>query len=323
MAVLAQALAADAGNIQAWLQLAGLVDSLEERRFCLSRVLQIDPHNTTAHHELAALPEQVRPRPPADGQCSDAACCVFPGCAAAKSMASYCREHWRAVYRRVAAPVTVPAAPTHHEMLSASSLAERLHVPTAAVLAICTELGWMERGELGWRLTQTGQSLGGLQLYHPQSGVPYVHWPASLLDHPALPRQLLAARGKSTAPNSQGQLALREQQPATLRTADGHLVRASGELAVDNWLFHAGLVHAYERLVPIEVEAYADFYLPTGRIYIEYWGRERSQEYMATTATKRALYAQHHLSLAVVLDDHLSALDACLPVLLAQFGLKV
>jgi len=208
-------------------------------------------------------------------------------------------------------------------MLSASALAERLHVPTATLLTVCAELGWIERGERGWRTTIAGQAVGALQLQHPQSGVPYVHWPSTILDHPALPRMLHHAHSTRTTPVLQGERVLREQQSAILRTTDGHLVRAQAEVVIDNWLFSTGFVHAYERLLPTPIEMYCDFYLPTGRVYLEYWGSERSSAYREHTANKRTLYAVHQLNLITLTDDHMTALDACMPVLLAQFGVKV
>lgn len=39
-------------------------------------------------------------------------------------------------------------------------------------------------------------------------------------------------------------------------------------------MYDYGLVHAYEKKVPIEEELYTDFYLPNGKVYIEYWGLE-------------------------------------------------
>ena len=37
------------------------------------------------------------------------------------------------------------------------------------------------------------------------------------------------------------------------------MVRSKAEQIIDNWLYHKGIVHAYERRVPIEEEVYCDF----------------------------------------------------------------
>ncbi|WP_226036714.1 hypothetical protein [Aquibacillus saliphilus] len=58
------------------------------------------------------------------------------------------------------------------------------------------------------------------------------------------------------------------------RSADGHYVRSRAEMLIDNWLYMSEIVHAYERKLPIEEDVYTDFYLPVGKVYIEYWGLE-------------------------------------------------
>lgn len=40
------------------------------------------------------------------------------------------------------------------------------------------------------------------------------------------------------------------------------------------------IVHAYERKLPIEEEVYCDFYLPNGKVYIEFWGLESDERYI-------------------------------------------
>lgn len=48
----------------------------------------------------------------------------------------------------------------------------------------------------------------------------------------------------------------REKFPATHRAADGHMVRSRAEMLIDNWLYMAEIVHAYERKLPIEEDVY-------------------------------------------------------------------
>ncbi|MEW5870208.1 MAG: leucine-rich repeat domain-containing protein [Chloroflexota bacterium] len=49
-------------NVTAWLWMAGAVDEDAQRRFCLERVLQLDPGNQVARRGL----ESLQPRPPAE-----------------------------------------------------------------------------------------------------------------------------------------------------------------------------------------------------------------------------------------------------------------
>src|SRR6185295_11071784 len=50
---------------QAWLWLSGAVDSAAERRYCLERVLAINPHNAAALRGLAILPPALPVSPAA------------------------------------------------------------------------------------------------------------------------------------------------------------------------------------------------------------------------------------------------------------------
>nr|WP_228027447.1 hypothetical protein [Campylobacter concisus] len=37
---------------------------------------------------------------------------------------------------------------------------------------------------------------------------------------------------------------------------------------------------AYEKRVPIKEDVYCDFYIPKGKIYIEFWGYEDDEAYL-------------------------------------------
>jgi len=81
----------------------------------------------------------------------------------------------------------------------------------------------------------------------------------------------------------------RSKFPAKHRTEDGHWVRSKSELIIDNWLYNKGIVHAYERQVPIEEELYCDFFIPEGKVWIEYWGLE-DEKYLKRKELKKELY---------------------------------
>jgi hypothetical protein len=84
-----------------------------------------------------------------------------------------------------------------------------------------------------------------------------------------------------------------------------------------------GLVHAYERRLPIEEECYCDFYLPGGKgVYIEFWGLQSDPQYRARQTTKRALYAKHNLRLIELADPEIERLDDVLPRVLLRFGIE-
>jgi hypothetical protein len=67
---------------------------------------------------------------------------------------------------------------------------------------------------------------------------------------------------------------------------DGHMVKSKSEREIDNYLFHHGIPHAYERDFPIDDKKenclHPDFYLseqePKGKVYLEHWGFDESHK---------------------------------------------
>lgn len=67
--LLSKAIQLDPNNITAWLWMSGLVDTAEKKRYCLERVLAIDPENEAARRGLnmlrvQAVAQQVKELPP-------------------------------------------------------------------------------------------------------------------------------------------------------------------------------------------------------------------------------------------------------------------
>ncbi|MGI9276924.1 MAG: hypothetical protein ACR2PT_19020 [Endozoicomonas sp.] len=114
----------------------------------------------------------------------------------------------------------------------------------------------------------------------------------------------------------------RDKFPAKLRTADGHMVRSKAEMLIDNWLYMAEIVHAYERKLPIEEDVYCDFYIPTGKVYIEYWGYENDEKYLNRKEKKLQIYKKYGFSLIELNDEDVKNLDDILPRLLLKFGVQ-
>jgi hypothetical protein len=84
-----------------------------------------------------------------------------------------------------------------------------------------------------------------------------------------------------------------------------------------------GLVHAYERRLPIEEECYCDFYLPRGKASTSSsHGRESDPKYRARQAAKQAIYAKHNLRLIELADPEIERLDDVLPRMILRFGIE-
>ncbi|CAK8721009.1 DUF559 domain-containing protein [Candidatus Electrothrix gigas] len=84
----------------------------------------------------------------------------------------------------------------------------------------------------------------------------------------------------------------------------------------------AEIVHAYERKLPVEENVYSDFYIPTGKVYIEYWGYENDEKYLARKKTKQEIYQKYGFNLIELEDKEVQNLDDILPRLLLKFGVQ-
>jgi len=114
----------------------------------------------------------------------------------------------------------------------------------------------------------------------------------------------------------------RQKFEAKHRTLDGHYVRSKGELLIDNWLYLAGVVHAYERQLPIAQDVTSDFYLPSGKVYLQFWGSDTGEMSESEQEKIRAVYKQHNFNLIEVEASEVDRLDEVLPKRLRQFGIQ-
>ncbi|HLC61566.1 MAG TPA: hypothetical protein VJI52_00945 [Candidatus Nanoarchaeia archaeon] len=111
----------------------------------------------------------------------------------------------------------------------------------------------------------------------------------------------------------------RNKFKATFRTEDGHFVRSKAEQIIDNWLYHKGIIHAYERRVPIEEEVYCDFFIPIGqKVWIEFWGLDE-EKYLKRKELKRKFYNQSKKNLIELIDKDIENLDDVMPIKLRPY----
>ena len=104
-----------------------------------------------------------------------------------------------------------------------------------------------------------------------------------------------------------------------IRTEDGHEVRSKAEQLIDNWLYHKGIVHAYERRVPIEEEVYCDFFIPIGqKVWIEFWGLEETK-YLKRKELKKRFYIANKKNLIELTDKDIENLDDNMPIKLRKY----
>ncbi|MEI2738121.1 MAG: hypothetical protein V9F01_05005 [Chitinophagaceae bacterium] len=220
------------------------------------------------------------------------------------------------------------------KLLNVTTLGENFDLSSRRLNLILSELGWIEKDVRGWKLTNLGKSLGGKQREHEIGGNLFVLWPENILKNKRLievcqpaneilvispPKQILEQQKNP----QNGNLQLHEKFPPSIKTKDGHLVRSKAELIIDNTLYDFNLAHAYERRLPIEENAYSDFFLRNNNVYIEYWGMEKDEKYLARQKVKCELYKKYGFNLIELTDDDIKNLDDHLPKKLLKFGIKV
>lgn len=219
-----------------------------------------------------------------------------------------------------------PSASSHEKFVTATVIGKAFELSANRMNSILSELGWIEKALKGWTITTSGQSVGGEQKEDFRSGIPYVVWPESICDNKSLKTTVKEVQGETQSeeakPESSDTLSFREKFEAKLRTTDGHYVRSKAEMLIDNWLYMAEIVHAYERKLPIEEEVYCDFYIPTGKIYIEYWGYENDPKYLKRKEQKQEIYQKYGFKLIELEDKDVQNLDDILPRLLLKHGVQ-
>ncbi|CAN7534649.1 glycerol kinase [Rossellomorea sp. LjRoot5] len=211
-------------------------------------------------------------------------------------------------------------------LINATALSKHFGVSKLKMNPILSELGFVQKGLKGWTVTKLGLSLGGKQLEYDKTGVPYVNWPNSILQNRRLVETMKELEGNGTEEKAESvqhnPLEFREKFEAKHRATDGHYVRSRAEMLIDNWLYMSEIAHAYERKLPVEEDVYTDFYLPVGKVYIEYWGLENDPKYAARKQEKLRIYHKYGFNLIELNDADIQNLDDILPKKLLMFGIK-
>lgn len=229
------------------------------------------------------------------------------------------------------------------KLINATAIGKHFDVPSQRLNLILSELGLIEKDlAAGWEITKLGKSIGGRQFEHETSGANYVLWPDSILQYKRLlevfkensTEQPQTPTTTVSSPQTETQVAninkdnFREKFEAKHRTIDGHYVRSKAEMLIDNWLYQYGLVHAYERKLPIDEDVYCDFYIPSGNgrpqaVYIEFWGLENDPKYTERKNKKIEIYKHEGLSLIELTDADLQNIDDILAKKLRQFKVPI
>ena len=213
------------------------------------------------------------------------------------------------------------------EYYSSTKIATRYNLTARKINMILSEIGLIEKYLKGWTITALGSKNGGVQKENSKNGIPYVEWDERIFNTSAFSsiiKEVKGDAGESTQKNidDSKESGFREKFIAKHRATDGHMVRSKAEMLIDNWLYMAEIVHAYERKLPIEEEVYCDFYIPTGKIYIEFWGLENEPKYAKRKQIKKDIYKKYGFKLIELTDEEVYNLDDVLPRMLLKFGVQ-
>jgi len=213
------------------------------------------------------------------------------------------------------------------KLITSTAIGKHFGISAKKTNFILSEIGWLEKSLKGWTVSIQGKKQGGIQAEDQRTGIPYVRWPESILESNTLLETIGHVKGTSgnkvtNNKTSNSDVGFREKFEAKHRSADGHFVRSKAEMLIDNWLYMAEIVHAYERKLPIEEDVYCDFYIPTGKVYIEYWGYENDQKYLARKEKKIEIYKKYGFNLIELNDKEVQNLDDILPKMLLKYGVQ-
>lgn len=218
----------------------------------------------------------------------------------------------------------IDLAATAGKTLTATQLGESFNLSAKKINLLLSELGWIHRDDQSWLITESGLRAGGEQREDKTSQNQFVVWHDTLTKNKRLRQSVVEFLGQDAETHSTDVSisSFRQKFEAKHRTLDGHYVRSKGELIIDNWLYMAGVVHAYERQLPIEEDVISDFYLPSGKVYLQYWGSDNGATDEKVKQAKLAVYKKHGFPLIEIHPEDIAQLDSVLPALLRPFGIK-
>lgn len=213
---------------------------------------------------------------------------------------------------------------TSGKTLSATQIGQRFSLSAKKINQLLQELGWISKGESGWSVTESGLTVGGYQREDKESEQKFVVWHDLIVRNKRLRQSVVEFSGQDAEAHATDKSlsSFRQKFEAKHRTLDGHYVRSKAELIIDNWLYMNGVVHAYDRQLPIESDVLGDFYLPSGKVYLQYWGNDSGAMSEREQQAIRNVYEAHNFSLIEVFPDEIEKLDDVLPSKLKQFGIK-
>lgn len=175
--------------------------------------------------------------------------------------------------------------------VTTTKLAEKANVDRSALFNRLNQLGWIERVDNRWSLTNIGKQQGGESRTSPTKGT-FVVWPENLEVEAILKRQLL-----DIADNSYGN--------------QDEEVSSEGEDYLAEYFDAIGIEFEEQYLIESLSDEFhnyrvADFYLPKYKVVVEFAGRwNRSKQERERYIAKKAIYKKNKIACIWIYPDNL------------------
>jgi len=207
--------------------------------------------------------------------------------------------------------------------ISTNNLAKELNIKRDELIEKLTKINLLDKNS---KLTKKGVEVGGE--YKKYKGIEYISWSDrdKILDtltvKESILKKVVKSIRKKEEPKQNSIDPRKNYSDPKYRTEDGHYVRSKSELIIDNWLYNKNIVHAYEKKLPTKENLLSDFYLPQGKVYIEFWGYENQDKYLKRKKIKQNIYKKYKFNLIELNDKEVENLDDVLPKLLLDFNIR-
>ena len=191
------------------------------------------------------------------------------------------------------------------DTLTSKEIAKKFDKNAKDVNLALLNLGFIKKCDNGYNVTDVGKYYGGMQNYYMDRAS--VRWDERILYNENFVDEITKI----------GVKVAKEEQKEDFRE------KFKAELVIANWLFAEGIAYAYEKRVPIEEDMYCDFYIPKGKVYIEFWGLEDDEAYLKRKEKKIELYKKYNLNLIEIDNNTINNIDDYLPKELLKFGVSL
>ena len=220
-----------------------------------------------------------------------------------------------------ASMATAPSSEQHESHFTATALGDKYALSANKINHILSELGWLKKHLKGWKVTVQGIKQGAIQDESQKTGIPFARWSEFIIANRAFLNAVQEVKGEKEL-SAKKKAEFHEQFKVEYRAIDGHFLRSKAEMMIDNWLYMAEITHACERKLPIEEDLSCDFYIPSGKVYIEYWGYEDNPKYLKQKHDKITIYKKYNFNLIELNEFDVQSLDDILPRLLLKFDVQ-